>query len=61
MGATRSRAWCSRAWTREPEHAEVTASLRTLVYFCDPASPWQRASNETLVAYFVSTSGKEMT
>ena len=27
-------------------HAEVTAALGTLVYFCDPASPWQRASNE---------------
>jgi hypothetical protein len=28
------------------KHAEVTAALGTLVYFCDPASPWQRASNE---------------
>jgi IS30 family transposase len=27
-------------------HAEVTAALGTLVYLCDPASPWQRASNE---------------
>jgi IS30 family transposase len=25
---------------------EETAALGTLVYFCDPASPWQRASNE---------------
>jgi transposase, IS30 family len=36
-------------WDRGPEmakHAEVTATLGTLVYFCDPASPWQRASNE---------------
>lgn len=28
------------------KHAEVTAALGTLVYFCDPASPWQRAFNE---------------
>lgn len=36
-------------WDRGSEmakHAEVTAALGTLVYFCDPASPWQRASNE---------------
>jgi IS30 family transposase len=28
------------------KHAEVTAALGTLVYFCDPAGPWKRASNE---------------
>jgi IS30 family transposase len=36
-------------WDRGAEmakHAEVTATLGTLVYFCDPASPWQRGSNE---------------
>lgn len=36
-------------WDRGSEmakHSEVTAALGTLVYFCDPASPWQRASNE---------------
>ncbi|MGJ3192293.1 IS30 family transposase [Paenarthrobacter sp. FR1] len=36
-------------WDRGSEmakHAEVTAALGILVYFCDPASPWQRASNE---------------
>lgn len=36
-------------WDRGSEmarHAEVTGALGTLVYFCDPASPWQRASNE---------------
>lgn len=36
-------------WDRGSEmakHAEVTAATGTLVYFCDPASPWQRASNE---------------
>ncbi|NKR10435.1 hypothetical protein A5N17_12710 [Arthrobacter sp. D2] len=36
-------------WDRGSEmakHAGVTSALGTLVYFCDPASPWQRASNE---------------
>lgn len=36
-------------WDRGSEmtkHAEATTALGTLVYFCDPASPWQRASNE---------------
>jgi IS30 family transposase len=36
-------------WDRGTEmarHAEVTAALGMLVSFCDPASPWQRASNE---------------
>jgi IS30 family transposase len=36
-------------WDRGSEmakHAEVTAAMGTPVYFCDPASPWQRASNE---------------
>lgn len=28
------------------KYAEVTAATGTLVYFCDPASPSQRASNE---------------
>ncbi|MDQ1055874.1 IS30 family transposase [Arthrobacter sp. SORGH_AS 212] len=37
------------AWDRGSEmakHAEVTAATGALVYFCDPASPWQRAPNE---------------
>jgi transposase, IS30 family len=28
------------------EHARFTADTGVPVYFCDPRSPWQRASNE---------------
>jgi hypothetical protein len=28
------------------KHAEITAVFGILLYFCDPASLWQRASNE---------------
>ena len=28
------------------KHAGITTALGTHVYFCDPASPWQRGSNE---------------
>lgn len=28
------------------EHQKLTAACGTAVYFCDPASPWQRGSNE---------------
>ena len=39
----------SLTWDQGKEmalHAEVTAALGMLVYFCDKASPWQRPSNE---------------
>jgi len=39
----------TRTWDRGAEmakHAEVTAAVGSYVYFCDPANPWQRGSNE---------------
>lgn len=49
LGALPSTLRRTLTWDRGSEmakHAEVTAAIGTLVYFCDPASPWQRASNE---------------
>ena len=39
----------SLAWDRGSEmtrHAEITLAANVPIYFCDPASPWQRGSNE---------------
>ena len=39
----------SLAWDRGSEmtrHTEITLATEVPVYFCDPASPWQRGSNE---------------
>jgi IS30 family transposase len=30
------------------QHQQVTATTATSVFFCDPHSPWQRASNENM-------------
>jgi IS30 family transposase len=46
MPATLRRTFTWDRGSEMAKHAEVTTALGTLVYFCDPASPWQRASNE---------------
>jgi transposase, IS30 family len=32
------------------EHLQFTIDSGVQVYFCDPRSPWQRASNENTVS-----------
>jgi IS30 family transposase len=43
------------------EHLQFTIDSGVQVYFCDPRSPWQRASNENTTAWCANTSPRVAT
>ncbi len=51
MGALPTHLRKSLTWDQGSEmarHKDISTATQMPVYFCDPASPWQRGSNENM-------------